>query len=260
MPSPGYPAGGYGPSRPAPAPTVFDLVLRILVGVWVELTLTGLLACPAVLLGVVVHPLAGVALVLVVVVVVLTVPVLRDGLGRLLYGRIVRRQFDGAVRACAIWTYRDQTPTVRRLERVPAGEVLHVAVPVGGTITNLADSAETLAAALQVREVRVERDPDNARRGAVALVRRDPLTQPAPVWPQLDQGRLDLWAPVPVGVDDTGRQVALSLPERNVLLGGEPGAGKSAALSLLVATAALDLVCGCTCSTANLSNSPAGPA
>ncbi len=241
MPNPGYPTGvAYSPSRPAPTPTMFDLVLRILAGVWVELTLTGLLLAPAVLLGVLVHPLAGIALVLVVVVVVLTVPVLRAGLGRLLYGRIVRRQFDGAVRACVIWTYRDQTPKVRRLERVPAGEVLHVAVPVGGTITNLQDSAETLAAALQVREVRIERDPDNARRGAVALVRRDPLTQPAPPWPQLDAGPLSLWAPVPVGVDDTGRQVALSLPERNVLLGGEPGAGKSAALSLLVATAALD--------------------
>ena len=33
------------------------------------------------------------------------------------------------------------------------------------------------------------------------------------------------------------------LPERNLLLGGEPGAGKSVALSLLVATAALDPEC-----------------
>ncbi len=241
MPNPSYPVGGaYGPSRPAPAPTLFDLVLRTLAGVWVELTLTGLLLGPAALLGGLVHPLAGVALVLVVVVVVLAVPVLRARLGRLLYGRIVRRQFDHAVRACLIWTYRDQTPKVRKLERVPAGEMLHVAVPVGGTITDLQNSAETLAAALQVREVRIDRNPGNARRGTVALVRRDPLTQPAPVWPQLEQGRLDLWAPVPVGVDETGRQVALSLPERNVLLGGEPGGGKSAALSLLVATAALD--------------------
>ncbi len=32
----------------------------------------------------------------------------------------------------------------------------------------------------------------------------------------------------------------MSLPEHNVLIGGEPGAGKSVALSLLVAAAALD--------------------
>jgi DNA segregation ATPase FtsK/SpoIIIE-like protein len=49
-----------------------------------------------------------------------------------------------------------------------------------------------------------------------------------------------LWEPVPVGVDELGETVAIGLVERNVLLGGEPGAGKSAALSLLVATAALD--------------------
>ncbi len=50
MPNPGYPASGaYGPSRPAPTPTMFELVLRILAGVWVELTLTCLLLAPAVL-------------------------------------------------------------------------------------------------------------------------------------------------------------------------------------------------------------------
>jgi S-DNA-T family DNA segregation ATPase FtsK/SpoIIIE len=37
--------------------------------------------------------------------------------------------------------------------------------------------------------------------------------------------------------------VTVLLPERNLLLGGEPGAGKSVALSLLVATAALDPSC-----------------
>ena len=34
--------------------------------------------------------------------------------------------------------------------------------------------------------------------------------------------------------------MAIGLVERNVLIGGEPGAGKSAALSMLIATAALD--------------------
>lgn len=36
------------------------------------------------------------------------------------------------------------------------------------------------------------------------------------------------------------RLLSMSLPEHNLLLGGEPGAGKSAALSLLTAAAALD--------------------
>src|SRR5918999_913171 len=48
------------------------------------------------------------------------------------------------------------------------------------------------------------------------------------------------WGPVPVGVDEQGTEVAIRLVERNVLVGGEPGAGKSVALSLLVAAGALD--------------------
>ncbi len=51
---------------------------------------------------------------------------------------------------------------------------------------------------------------------------------------------VSLWDPVPIGVDEEGSVVSISLPERNVLLGGEPGAGKSAALSILLASAALD--------------------
>jgi DNA segregation ATPase FtsK/SpoIIIE-like protein len=59
-------------------------------------------------------------------------------------------------------------------------------------------------------------------------------------WPHRQAERLSLWEAIPVGVDELGATVTVSLPERNVLLGGEPGAGKSAALSILVATAALD--------------------
>ena len=51
---------------------------------------------------------------------------------------------------------------------------------------------------------------------------------------------MSLWDTVPVGVDEHGEPVGLGLVERNVLIGGEPGAGKSAALTLLVAAAALD--------------------
>jgi S-DNA-T family DNA segregation ATPase FtsK/SpoIIIE len=53
-------------------------------------------------------------------------------------------------------------------------------------------------------------------------------------------GGVSLWNPIPVGVDENGEVVTVTLPERNVLIGGEPGAGKSVALSMLVATAAMD--------------------
>jgi DNA segregation ATPase FtsK/SpoIIIE-like protein len=101
--------------------------------------------------------------------------------------------------------------------------------------------AEELAVCLQAREVRIARDPDNAATGTITLVRRDPLAGMISVpWPHRDAEVLSLWEPIPVGVDELGATVTVALPERNVLMGGEPGAGKSAALSVLVATAALD--------------------
>ena len=69
----------------------------------------------------------------------------------------------------------------------------------------------------------------------------DPLADPKPIpWPLVGAGSCSLWAPVPVGLDEDGCQVTVTLPERNLLLGGEPGAGKSNVLQLLVAVAALD--------------------
>jgi DNA segregation ATPase FtsK/SpoIIIE-like protein len=63
------------------------------------------------------------------------------------------------------------------------------------------------------------------------------------LWPELDSQQLSLWNPIPIGIDELGEVVTISLPERNMLLGGEPGAGKSVGLSMLVAAAALDSSC-----------------
>src|SRR5215212_2219334 len=56
-------------------------------------------------------------------------------------------------------------------------------------------------------------------------------------------GRFSIWQPVHLGVDEHGRPVRVLLAERNLLLGGEPGAGKSVALNLIVAHAALSADC-----------------
>ena len=55
--------------------------------------------------------------------------------------------------------------------------------------------------------------------------------------------RLSAWAPVHLGIDEAGRPVRVDLAERNLLVGGEPGAGKSVALNLIVGHAALSTDC-----------------
>jgi S-DNA-T family DNA segregation ATPase FtsK/SpoIIIE len=76
--------------------------------------------------------------------------------------------------------------------------------------------------------------------GAPSL-RRDPLADPQPIpWPLLKADRYSLWDAIPVGEDEDGQLVTVSLPERNLLAGGEPGAGKSTVVQVLIAAAALD--------------------
>jgi len=50
---------------------------------------------------------------------------------------------------------------------------------------------------------------------------------------------LSIWQPVHLGTDEMGQQVHVTLAERNMLIGGEPGGGKSVALQLVVAHGAL---------------------
>ncbi len=146
-----------------------------------------------------------------------------------------------AVRRLALVSDFDRSPTVGRVRDVPAGQLLDVRVPPGLTAVDLEDRAEALAVCLEVRDVRVKRDPDNAARSTVTVVRRDPLAaMGALAWPLAEAERVSLWEPIPVAVDEDGQPVTVRLPERNVIFGGEPGAGKSVAQSLPVAAAALD--------------------
>jgi DNA segregation ATPase FtsK/SpoIIIE, S-DNA-T family len=54
---------------------------------------------------------------------------------------------------------------------------------------------------------------------------------------------LSIWDPIHLGTDETGRPVYVNLAERNMLIGGEPGGGKSVALQLIVAHGALSADC-----------------
>jgi DNA segregation ATPase FtsK/SpoIIIE-like protein len=126
---------------------------------------------------------------------------------------------------------------------LPGDTDLSVRVRVlrGQSALDLEARREQLAACLRVRDLRVERDRADAADVRVTIVRRDPFEDARPIpWPAIDAASLSLWEPVPVGLDERGELVSMHRVERNVLVGGEPGAGKSVALSLLVGAGALD--------------------
>ena len=153
----------------------------------------------------------------------------------------VRRRFSAAIRTTAFDRLKmGRTPQVLKVRETPAGYRLQVRLPAGTSVADLDNAAEVAAAAMGVADLRVSRDPGRASIATVAVIQRDPLAGPALAWPLANAGRWSLWEPIPVGLDEDANSVSVSLPEHNLLLGGEPGAGKSAALSLLVAAAALD--------------------
>jgi hypothetical protein len=134
-------------------------------------------------------------------------------------------------------------PKAGRIHDVLAGEQLTVRIPRGDSVTTLEQRHDALAACLQVKEVRIAREGDNARHCRALLVRRDPfdLLQEVP-WPNQHAATTSLiWERIPIGVDENGQPVTLDLSDANgVLVGGVSGSGKSVAVSILVATGALD--------------------
>lgn len=153
----------------------------------------------------------------------------------------IRRRFVRAIRTTTFDRVKaGRAPVVVRVRETPAGYNLTVKVPPGTSVTDLDNAAEVAAATMGVADLRVTRDPQHASVATVSVVKRDPLSSLTLPWPLEAAGWWSLWQPVPIGLDVDGNAVAMSLPEHNLLIGGEPGAGKSAALSLLVAAAALD--------------------
>src|SRR5882757_5087257 len=65
-------------------------------------------------------------------------------------------------------------------------------------------------------------------------------TRPFPAVPTFPFSMFD---PIHLGIDEHGEHVYVNLAERNMLLGGEPGAGKSSGLNLITAHGALSHDC-----------------
>ncbi len=232
-------------TRPAAKPTGWDRLIlyvgRPLWGFRVELTVLLLGWWCWVWLAVQLGRVPALVVLAAVVGGLLAVPAVRQGVWKLAHRARVRRRWAAACRYAGLATTSDRIPRIVKHGLIPAGDRLLVRLPAGSSTAGLADAAEQVAVILDVREVRVARDPEHAALAQVTVVRRDPLRDTGPLpWPLLGSPRYSLWLPVPVGVDEDGHWVNLLLPERNVLLGGEPGAGKSGALSLLLAAAALD--------------------
>jgi hypothetical protein len=244
---------GWGALHETPPPVVAPyvetrpadwLLLAILRPAWayrLELSLIVLLAVVYVWLGDQLGRDQADRLIVAAAFVLAVAPWTREPLARSLARSHLRRRWALACRHAELASRNDRVPWVMRCGLTRAGEQLRVRLAAGSQVPDLENASERLAAFLGVREVRVTRDPANARYARVVVLRRDPLADPKPIpWPLLNAGRCSLWQAIPVGEDEDGQPVTVTLPERNLLAGGEPGAGKSTVVQLLIAAAALD--------------------
>ncbi len=139
------------------------------------------------------------------------------------------------------------TPAVLAEYPTPSGSVLDLVLSPRCPASQLTKMTEGLAVALGVARVRIKEDPTEARRAQLVLDQHDPLTEAPVPWAWTGTQRSNLWGGVPLGYDEDDALVVLHLAGHHVLLGGEPGAGKSNALSLIVASAAMDPDCQLWC-------------
>ncbi|NGY63408.1 cell division protein FtsK [Lentzea sp. NEAU-D13] len=136
------------------------------------------------------------------------------------------------------WTVEFATPPVRVNNR---GYATVFSLPLGITPTMIADKRAVLARNLHRDTIEVW--PTGAERaGYVDLWVADAGSgsKPAPAYPMLTAGTVDVFASVPFGVSQRGDLIAPPLVEANLVFGGLPGQGKSNAVRVVMLGAALD--------------------
>lgn len=166
-------------------------------------------------------------------------PELRQQIQRKMKINREERWLHAAFWHCMVVGRTGHIPKVVRSARLPVGHRYLVLLPIGLHLESMKDVCPELASALSVREVRVKAIPQNARYVEVIVVRSSAFPTKL-ASPLISNRKISLWEPIHFGIGEDGIPVRLHLVERNLLIGGEPGAGKSVALSTIVACAALD--------------------
>jgi DNA segregation ATPase FtsK/SpoIIIE-like protein len=164
-------------------------------------------------------------------------------LGRRVTGRLARRWVGARASRGLAAAALDSGVQLRveRVERTLPGEIVDVRLARGQTVAQLEKISDAMANDLRVSDVRVIRDRKDSSHARISIIRRDPfeLMEGVP-WPLVDAERVSIRDGIPLGQDEYGRVVAARLLSRNILIGGAPDAGKSAAMRIFAAAAALD--------------------
>ena len=134
----------------------------------------------------------------------------------------------------------ERPPKVGRIILNEHGARVALRLKPGTSSEDVLRAELALATALKAHRVGCVLVPGPRDRVTLVILRSEPFGEAPLDSPLLKCARISIHEPIAVGVSDDGTPVTLTMIERHLLLGGEPGAGKSVALSQLVAAAALD--------------------
>ncbi|HET9873911.1 MAG TPA: hypothetical protein VFP89_15105 [Propionibacteriaceae bacterium] len=116
-------------------------------------------------------------------------------------------------------------------------------LPPGVTAGDVIERRDRLASGLRrpVGAVWPGGDHDTHAGRLIVWVGDKPMSQAKPTpWPLAKAGKVDLFSPIPVGVDPKGRPVTVTLMFASLIIAAQPRLGKTFTLRLLLLAAALD--------------------
>ncbi len=138
-------------------------------------------------------------------------------------------------------TFRDPSISPKPIggKATKSGTTLVLRFKLGGNVPELTKAVDSVSSAMGA-PVHLEPVYLKPHRCIARIQRVDTLAVATP-WPWLDRETTDFFGPIPVAVDLDGNTIYVDLREKNALLGGEPGGGKTATLHEYIAAAALDV-------------------
>ena len=140
---------------------------------------------------------------------------------------------------CDVVGRSGRPPSLLSAKDFPTGRIYTLELPTGLYFDSLEKRLPELTSAFNARAIRIRPSGSSARKIEMTVTYGDAFRREYPS-PLLKVASCSLWDPVSLGVSEDGSLVSISLFEHNLLIGGEPGAGKSVALSSIVAAGALD--------------------
>jgi S-DNA-T family DNA segregation ATPase FtsK/SpoIIIE len=153
--------------------------------------------------------------------------------------RSTSRRLHAAMWNCSILGRDGNIPQVKKNIQTPVGRRFLLRLPPGLHFELIEARAPEIASALGARQILVKAVRENAK--YVELTQVNVSAFPKILRTELvSVPHTDLWQRFPLGLSDDGFPVLIELPEHNLLIGGEPGSGKSVALSTIIGVAALD--------------------